>query len=285
MDSKLKICREIIKKSGKTYYFASKLLPKKTKEAIYILYAFFRVPDDIVDMHEDLSVEIKTKLLDEWIDKWDKCIENEGESDEAVLSESYKVHIQYKISYANAFFDSMKKDLIKGRYKNYDELETYMYGSAGVIATVVAHVVNRKNINMPLNIILGYAEKLGYAMQLTVFIRDICEDIDERNRIYMPVDECKIFEVTELDFAKHKYPEKWNDFIELQLHRAERLYREVDQGLKHLNWYGRFSIKLVARLYEAYHHEIRKSGYKVYHYKYKINLTKRILILIRTIFK
>lgn len=286
-----KICQEIMRKAGKTYYFAVQVFPKKIQLATYALYAFYRVPDDIVDLNEDLPIEDRTNLLLEWVEKWRKCIENEGKSDEAVLREAYKVHLEYKIDfkYAEAFFKAMIQDLSKTRYANYDELEEYMYGSAAVVGIMMTHLIGvRKSWDdgsgLPSALTLDYASKLGYAMQLTNFMRDICEDIDDRNRIYLPEDEYLKFVIEELDFAKHKYPEQWNSFMELQLHRAERFYREAEQGVKHLNWYGQLAVKLAARLYEAYHKEIRKSGYKVYHFKYSISGFKKIYLLIKSLF-
>lgn len=282
----IEICQDIMKKAGKTYYFAAHLFPKRIREATYALYAFYRVPDDIVDLNEDLPAETKAKILNEWISKWNQCIANDGKSDEAVLRAAYKVHLEYFIDfkYAEVFLKAMLQDLTKDRYLNYQELEEYMYGSAAVVGIMMTHVIGVKNADMPSNVVLGFAEKLGYGMQLTNFLRDISEDIDERDRIYMPKDEYETFEIQELDFAKHKYPEKWNDFMELQLHRAERFYREADQGIKYLNWYGRLAVRLASRLYEAYHKEIRKSGYRVYHNKYKISTLKRVGILFKALF-
>lgn len=283
----IKICKEIMRKAGKTYYFAIQMFPQKIKEATYALYAFYRVPDDIVDLNEDLPISQKEAMLNEWIEKWNKCIKNEGKSDEAVLRAAYKVHQQYEIDfkYSQDFFKAMLQDLTKTRYENYAELENYMYGSAAVVGIMMTHVIGiSPKTDLPKQIILDYASKLGYAMQLTNFIRDIKEDIDDRDRIYMPSEEYLNFEISELDFAKHRYPEQWNNFIELQLHRAERFYREADQGIKYLNGFGKLAVKLASRLYESYHKEIRKSGYKVYHNNYKISSVRRIFILIKTIF-
>ncbi len=282
----LKICQEIMRKAGKTYYFAVQIFPKEMRLATYALYAFYRVPDDIVDLNEDLSPQIKEKMLQEWIDKWNHCINNNGESDEAVLRAAYIVHKNFDIdfSYAQVFLDAMKQDLVKSRYENYAQLENYMYGSAAVVGIMMTHIIGVKSKKKPNAVVLGYAEKLGYAMQLTNFIRDICEDIDERNRIYMPEDEYKSFGIDELDFAKHKYTENWSNFLELQLHRAERFYREADQGIKYLNWQGRLSVKVASRLYESYHRLVRNSNYKVYHNKYSVSGLRKIYILVKSIF-
>jgi phytoene synthase len=99
MSIDLNICKEIMRKAGKTYYFATKIFPKEIREATYALYAFYRVPDDMVDLHEDLNLEAKTALLHEWRKKWQDCITNKGESDEAVLRTAYEVHKKYKIEF------------------------------------------------------------------------------------------------------------------------------------------------------------------------------------------
>ena len=52
-----------------------------------------------------------------------------------------------------------------------------MYGSAAVVGLMLTYIIGFSN---PLA--LGYAEKLGYAMQLTNFLRDIDEDWQQRQR-------------------------------------------------------------------------------------------------------
>lgn len=278
----IKICKEITRKAGKTYYFAIQLFPKSIREATYGLYAFYRVPDDIVDLNEDLSIQAKTNLLNEWIKKWQDCLERKGQSDEAVLRVAYQVHLKYEIdfSYSYDFFKAMQQDLTKSRYESYSELEKYMYGSAAVVGIMMTHLVGKNKSEEVFNL----ATKLGYAMQLTNFLRDIKEDIDDRDRIYMPSSEYKNFEIEELDFIKHRYPENWANFMELQLHRAERLYRESEQGFKYLKWYAKIAIKVASRLYENYHKQIRNSDYKVFHSNYKVPKLKRLYILLKSLF-
>ena len=38
-----KLCQNICKEYGKSYYFATKFFPKKIRQATYALYAFFRI--------------------------------------------------------------------------------------------------------------------------------------------------------------------------------------------------------------------------------------------------
>lgn len=45
----LQHCKEIFKEQKSTYFFATKFFDREVREATYVVYAFFRVPDEIVD--------------------------------------------------------------------------------------------------------------------------------------------------------------------------------------------------------------------------------------------
>jgi phytoene synthase len=279
-------CKKIMKAAGKTYYFATKLFPQKIREATYILYAFYRVPDDMVDLNPDLSPSEKSDLLLGWVQKWRDCIKNNGQSEESVLRLAYQIHIEYKIdfAYSEDFLKAMIQDLTKDRYQNYAELEDYMYGSAAVVGIMMTHLIGQKNQDKPSPMVLELASKLGYAMQLTNFLRDINEDIDERSRIYLPLDELKLYGIAEQELLQKKYALKWTEFMECQLNRADQLYKQADAGIKQLNWYGRLAVRVASRLYQAYHTEIRNSEYRVFESKYKISKLKRLFILIKNLY-
>ena len=49
---------------------------------------------------------------------------------------------------------------------------------------------------------LPYAKKLGEAMQLTNFLRDVKEDYEDFGRIYMPEEDLQLYELTHEDI-KH----------------------------------------------------------------------------------
>ena len=40
---------QIEKKHGTSYYLATLFFPKRIKEAVFVLYAFVRTPDELVD--------------------------------------------------------------------------------------------------------------------------------------------------------------------------------------------------------------------------------------------
>ena len=86
--------------------------------------------------------------------------------------------------YSTAFIDAMIQDTHVSRYETYADLERYMYGSAAAVGLMMGHVIGFSD-----PVALEHAKKLGYAMQLSNFLRDIEEDYFQRGRVYLPQDE------------------------------------------------------------------------------------------------
>jgi phytoene synthase len=277
----IQFCQKIMAKSGPTYYWATKLFPKKIRQSTYILYAFYRVPDDIVDLEK----ENKKLKLEEWVKEWSNLVENPTPTNlqqaNPVLRASYIVHQIYKIPFhhSQSFLKAMLQDLTKKRYQTYQELKDYMYGSAAVVGIMMTYLINPS----PTAQTLKQAEDLGYAMQLTNFIRDIKEDVDERDRIYLPEDELKAFQITSKNIQNHDYPPRWEAFVKEQLLRTNQLYKSGFQGLKKLPFHARFCIRLAAVMYMDYNRQIIQSNFRVYDSTYKLTTARKIFCLIKTV--
>ncbi|MBK8304250.1 MAG: squalene/phytoene synthase family protein [Chloracidobacterium sp.] len=49
IDQGLQECKAITRKYGTSFYFATQFFPRETRDGIYAVYAFARIPDEIVD--------------------------------------------------------------------------------------------------------------------------------------------------------------------------------------------------------------------------------------------
>ncbi len=256
--------KDLMKKRGKTYYWATKLFPRKLREAVYTLYAFYRIPDDIVDT-EDISLPEVQQKLHNWIDEWKKTIKSESKNSHPVLLATKKLHKKYQIDYSYSvdFLNAMASDLTKNRYQTYNELCEYMYGSAAVVGIMLSHIIGVKSPDL-FKTSLSYATKLGYAMQLTNFLRDIGEDIKDRNRIYLPINELAKFNLTADEIIQNNMPEQqWQAFMTWQVDRAENLYQTAIIGIRNLKKVGQFPVLLAANLYGYQLQKIRNNNYKI----------------------
>jgi phytoene synthase len=152
--------------------------------------------------------------------------------------------LRIPIEYGESFLAAMRSDIVKHRYISYSELEQYMYGSAGVVGYMMAYVIGFHDPRA-----LEYAKTLGYAMQLTNFLRDINADYVELGRVYMPEDELARFGLSDDAIAQKKWSPEFRSFMQFQVNRAWALYTEGNKCLPLLSPKGRFAYQMASVLY------------------------------------
>ncbi|MBK9154070.1 MAG: phytoene/squalene synthase family protein [Chloracidobacterium sp.] len=272
-------CRRITKKYGTSFYFATQFFQREMREGIYAIYAFARIPDEIVDDPTLTDPQAATAKLTEWTDKWRSAAESGGSEDPVLNAIVHQFH-KYSIPMddCEAFLRSMFQDKVKSSYANYGELEEYMYGSAGVIGLMVTRVVGYEGDEA-----FEYAKKLGYAFQLTNFLRDIREDCDDLGRVYMPEDELRQFGLSKDDINSHVRDERFVKFMQYQIERNRKVYREALPGIKMLNWQGRLAVRISYVLYKAILAEIERANYNVYAGRVRTNRQQKIFLSLKAL--
>jgi 15-cis-phytoene synthase len=269
--------RRLHRKHGTSYYFASRLFPPAARLATEALYGFFRVPDEIVDSSPlqsvDDALEVRRKLK-AWRDEWVKAYET-GHSDEPVLRVTAFVFHRYAIpfDYSLHFLGAMEMDLEKTRYENYAELEGYMYGSAAVVGLMMTHVIGFSDDRA-----LHYAGQLGYAMQLTNFLRDIDEDYVQRQRVYMPQNELAQFGLSDEYIAQRRFSREFQEFVKYQAARAHLLYDDANIGINFLHPEGRLPVRVASALYRAILDKIEAQGWNVFAGRARTNLKEKLAL-------
>lgn len=272
-------CRKITKKYGTSFYFATQFFPRAMREGIYAVYAFARIPDEIVDDPDLADPDEATAKLAAWADQWRSAMAAGG-SDDPVMNAIVHQFGKFEIPMADceAFLRSMFQDEEKTRYANYAELEEYMFGSAGVIGLMVTRVVGYSS-----EAAFEYAKKLGYAFQLTNFLRDIREDCDELGRVYMPEDELRRFGLSAEDICSHVRDERFVEFMRFQIARNRQIYEEALPGIKLLNWQGRLAVRVSYVLYKAILGEIERANYDIYAGRVRTNRQQKIYLSLKAL--
>ena len=210
-------CKDKAASSGSSFYYSFLFLAPDRRRAITALYAFCREVDDIVDETEDPQIAA-TKLA--W---WRNEIANlfAGKPQHPVARALEPALIPFGITALrlNEIIDGMQMDLNQSRYLDFKGLETYCYHVAGVVGLLAAGIFGYRNPQT-----LEYAKTLGIAFQLTNIIRDVGDDA-RRNRIYLPMDELKKFEVTASDILNARYSDNFTRLMQFQAARAQNLLR------------------------------------------------------------
>ncbi len=268
-------CKAIMHNRGPTYASATRLFPKWLRDRTYIIYAFFRLPDDIVDSPE---IQNKKQSLSAWEAAWEKAQIGVDSTTHPVLLAAAGLHQELKVppKHASSFLAAMRMDTHKNRYANYSDLCTYMDGSAAAVGVLMTYAIGMADRSPPDKETLNAAAKLGYAMQLTNFLRDISEDYFDLGRIYLPADEMAKWGITEAHIAKKEYPKGWADFMQFQAARARKLYAEAAPAIEKLHPRGRWAVRAASQLYSAYLDKIEQSEYHVHHSNYSLSKWQKL---------
>ncbi len=173
---------QITKRYSTSFSMAMTLLPPKIRKAIYAIYGYVRVADEIVDTFEGYDQAV---LLSEFKDQTFQAIDR-GISTNPVLHCFQDVVNEYNIDHAHidAFLYSMETDLDKSIH-NKSSYDTYIYGSAEVVGLMCLHVFLDGN-QAEYERLKPFAQKLGSAFQKINFLRDLGHDVNELDRVYFP---------------------------------------------------------------------------------------------------
>ena len=181
-------------------------LHERLRDAIYSIYGFVRIADEIVDSFEGYN---KRQLLIKFKEDTYAAIDS-GISTNPILNSFQDVVRQYEIDLhlVETFLQSMEMDLAKIDYDP-EKYQLYILGSAEVVGLMCLHVFTEGDKKMYAEL-KPYAMRLGAAFQKVNFLRDIKDDYQVLGRVYFPnIDisdfscqaKCQIEKEIEQDFA------------------------------------------------------------------------------------
>ena len=179
-----------------------------------------------------------------------------------------------------AVIEGCRTDLTQTRFLDYPALQTYCHLVAGIVGEVACNIFGRSQ-----EATVGYAHRLGLAMQLTNIIRDVGDDA-RRGRIYLPVNELQRFEVKASELLKRDKPWGYSDrFQALMRFQAERAHATYDEALALLPEVDRQAQKpglMMANIYRTLLREIEAQGFQVLHQRQSLTPLRKLWIATRT---
>lgn len=182
----IQTARLITRNYSTSFYMSVKLLEKDVREAIFSVYGFVRLADEIVDTFHEYN---KMYLLDKFESDLKDALEHKISLNPALHAFQKTVEL-YQIPYEliDAFLRSMRMDLDKQVYENKEETGDYIYGSANVVGLMCLKIFTNNDRQM-YEQLKQPAMMLGSAFQKVNFLRDLNADIEGLDRVYFC--ECK----------------------------------------------------------------------------------------------
>ena len=260
--------------SGSSFYYAFLFLTPPRRAAITAFYAFCREVDDVADEVADLGVAA-TKLA-WWRSEVGAAFA--GNPSHPAMRALMPHVADYGIEprHLLAVIEGCQMDLEQSRFLDYPGLARYCDLVAGVVGEVAASIFGRTRAST-----VDYAHRLGLAMQLTNIVRDVGDDA-RRNRIYLPMNELKQFEVKAAEILDGKYSDRFTALMRFQ---AERAHRTYDEALALLSDADRAAQKpglMMANIYRALLREIESDDFAVLHQRISLTPIRKLWIAMQT---
>jgi phytoene synthase len=266
-------CRALNARHGRTYYLATLLLPAAKRPYIHALYGFARHADDLVDERDGTG-------FTEWCEDFLAELDWGATSDpvnRAVLDTVTRWQIPH--SYFADFLDSMQMDLTVTGYATYEDLVRYMWGSAAVIGLETLPILGRADDSIGWDVLESPAIDLGYAFQLTNFLRDVAEDL-RRGRVYLPQESLDQFGVDRERLRRGRVDEPIRNLLAWEIERARSLYRSAEGGVGLVHPTSRDCLRTALTLYEGILDEIEANDYDVFSRRVTVGLARRGVVAV-----
>ena len=269
--------KSVMKKNGKTFYWAGKFLPKECINRAAVLYSFCRSLDDLADNKETNASKDLSNIRSNIKKKTFKNLKN-----------------IYSIKYPEFLNSSSQKaviDLIDGLildqkdilFKKEEELIRYSYHVAGTVGIMMCDALKCNN-----SIAKLFAIDLGIAMQLTNIARDVLEDA-KMGRRYLPGTWIQNISPEEIVLAA-----KTNDLkkiyiiskgVKKLLILAEQYYFSGERGLIFLPFNSRVAISVASGVYREIGVQLENENYNWQNGRQVTSIYTKIKISIIKIFK
>lgn len=242
---------------GTTYYWGALLLDPKQRRHVYAIYALCRLADDIVDAPgapQD-SPDATRAALRAFRRRFDDACA--GRPDDPLMAAIGTTVAACRLpgEVFDRFFAAMEMDLTLTSYETFGDLRGYMEGSAAVIGEMMLPVLRPTS-----SLAVGPARSLGFAFQLTNFLRDVGEDLD-RGRVYVPQADLRRHGA---DPHRREVDDAWRGFMAEQIARNRSLYEDADRGLAFLPDRSRRCVATARRLYSQILDRIEAADYDVF---------------------
>lgn len=205
-------------------------LKPSIRTAIYAIYGYVRLADEIVDSFHDYD---KAILLNRFIHETETALAEKISLNPILQSFQETVH-RYQIDkqLIDQFLHSMQMDLHPVTYDS-DRYKEYIFGSAEVVGLMCLQVFTEGD-KSKYEELKPYAMKLGSAFQKINFLRDLKDDYQGLGRTYFPNIDMHVF----------------NNAVKYQIEQEiEEEFKEALIGIKKLPRSSMFGVYLAYKYY------------------------------------
>lgn len=247
-------------RNGRSFHFASRLLPDSERARVANAYAYCRATDDLVDEARGVTDRMLHERLDVWLAASRRAYAGVPSGNPLIdrpMRDMRDADVPFR--YVEELTAGMRMDIGRVRYRDMGELRVYTHRVAGVVGLWMANLFG---VREPW--LLERAAALGHAMQLTNIVRDVGADWDI-GRVYLPSSLLRSYGVTEDEIAAMRAGRRispaYRACIEAVMTHADASYQRAFEAMPALPPAFRRTVAVAAEVYRGIHVCVRAAGY------------------------
>lgn len=220
--SAIEHCRQVCHSHARNFYYGLKLSPEPQRSALYVLYAWMRMADDLADGAMATDRDAARKRIETFRESTRQSLNGASASNEPIWMALSYVAEQYGL-HAKPFHDMLDgqlDDLERNTYNTFSELHNYCERVASTVGLLCVEVWGYEDASAR-----DLATSRGIAFQLTNIIRDYAQDFDT-GRVYFPREDYSRFNLTPEELRHWSKPRVCAAFMHHQVERAESFYQQ-----------------------------------------------------------
>ncbi|MEO1609318.1 MAG: phytoene/squalene synthase family protein [Pseudomonadota bacterium] len=263
--SLVEFSRQRIEKGSRSFAVAAKLFAPTTRDSAYMLYAWCRHCDDVIDGqalgHIDTTNAAPSgtdalAAVQELKEKTRRACR--GDADEPVFQALAAVAQKHEIpeKYPLDLIAGFQMDAEERQYNMIEDTLEYCYHVAGVVGVMMAMVMGVEGKERA---VLNRACDLGIAFQLTNIARDVIPD-HEAGRVYLPEVWLREAGLTRASLAEQANRAALASIARRLLDIAEPYYQSANYGLADLPLRSAWAVATALKVYRAIGVEVRRRG-------------------------
>lgn len=256
------LARRSIAGGSRSFALASKLFDRVTRERVWMLYAWCRHCDDVVDgqyggqgsVAADAAVGDRLLLLRS---RTNAALagETEGVDAYACLAAMAR-ETGLPARYAEDHLAGFAMDAEDRTYRGIEDTLDYCYHVAGVVGAMMAVVMGVRPDD---EAVLERAVDLGLAFQLTNIARDVSDDA-AIGRCYLPAEWLADAGIPPGDHMRPEHRGALACVVVRLLDLADRYYASARVGAPRLPWRSAWAVLAAADIYRAIGGKVRAAG-------------------------
>lgn len=264
-------CREITRLQARNFYYGLRLLPEPKRSAMFALYAYMRLADDIADADDGRGVQQRIEDLRAWGQCTRDVLAGACPADTrhdaenspgrfrhhpvwpAVLQMVERHHVPgYVFDEAIA---GQQQDLHHDGFADFEQLRTYCHRVAGVVGLASIYVWGFSGGEETEQL----AMDRGVAFQLTNILRDLREDAS-LGRSYVPRNELLELGLTASDLREDVAGENRAvaELLDRQIERAHAFYERSSALEQRIAPDSRPTLTAMTAIYRGLLHKIER---------------------------